>query len=392
MAELDSQKRTPRRRRVWRALLAIGLGGIAALVLGELATRLASRGGFGSPLDAELSGEFVAHDERLGWRLLAGSHGCARSVEFVDCFTINSQGLRADHAIADWPAPGRARIVLAGDSFTFGLGVADAGRFGDRLEAARRDVDVVDMGVLGTGTDQQLLLHEQEGARWHADLVVLGYMTEHIVRNAHEGRVSGNGLMVPKPRFVLENGELVLRGVPVPEELVHDSAIAEEWSERQSAGVPVPFKSFLREHSALYGLLRARLRPLVQRLRGSRPESYPEYHAEREEWRVTQALIRRFAERVRSKESRFLLLLIPAAEYVRPPCEDELPERALLAFAEQAGIDALDLLPALRTAEAAGEHTYYDSDPHWTAAGHAVAARELSRWLDEHPLTPGMRR
>jgi hypothetical protein len=48
----------------------------------------------------------------------------------------------------------------------------------------------------------------------------------------------------------------------------------------------------------------------------------------------------------------------------------------------------LDLLPALHEASASPERLYYPDDKHWTAAGHAVAAREIERFLAERGMIP----
>jgi len=47
------------------------------------------------------------------------------------------------------PAPGKTRVLLMGDSFTYGLGVARGERFTDQVREKRSDLEVLNAGALG---------------------------------------------------------------------------------------------------------------------------------------------------------------------------------------------------------------------------------------------------
>jgi hypothetical protein len=64
----------------------------------------------------------------------------------------------------------------------------------------------------------------------------------------------------------------------------------------------------------------------------------------------------------------------------------DLPNAVLAANAGMVGAPMLDLLPALQDAAPGGERLYFPYDKHWTSAGHAVAAREIERFLVERDL------
>ncbi len=123
------------------------------------------------------------------------------------------------HPVLGWPAgegftPRRAPeserrtdqpalVSLYGESFTFGSEVSDDAAWGNRL-ATKLNARVDNYGVGGYGTDQAFLrfqLNTNDPAR----VVVLGIVTENLMRNVNQFRdllyVSG-GLGF-KPRFVL---------------------------------------------------------------------------------------------------------------------------------------------------------------------------------------------
>src|SRR5439155_19619121 len=119
-------------------------------------------------------GQIDAYDAVLGVRLIPNSRGRKWSPEFDVEFRINAQGFRMDR---DVRADGRSRIVVVGDSFTFGDGVDVLERYGDRLESLTGH-EVINMGVWGYGTDQSLLMYRQEAGKYTHDLVILGFLLE----------------------------------------------------------------------------------------------------------------------------------------------------------------------------------------------------------------------
>jgi lysophospholipase L1-like esterase len=54
-------------------------------------------------------------------------------------------------------------------------------------------------------------------------------------------------------------------------------------------------------------------------------------------------------------------------------------------FCASAGIQFLDLTPALEQAAASGRAVYFADDAHWNAAGHEIAAEELAKFLAQQP-------
>jgi len=134
-------------------------------------------------------------------------------------------------------------------------------------------------------------------------------------------------------------------------------------------------------------------------------------------WELVRATLRQMKETCDRAGSRLTLMFVPAkAEVYWPLIErslggDELQHaldfscsynhmqlRAadisvnrlaqndlLRDFCAQAEIPFLDLTPALEQNAAAGRAVYFADDAHWNAAGHEVAARELSKFLALEP-------
>jgi hypothetical protein len=122
----------------------------------------------------------------------------------------NSRGVRGGGEHAEARARGTTRIVVLGDSFTFGEGVGDEDTYCAQLERLLPGTEVINLGVHGYGHDQMLLYLREEGIRYRPDVVLLGFLTIDMERNVLGFRDYA------KPRFVLEHGSLALRGSPVP--------------------------------------------------------------------------------------------------------------------------------------------------------------------------------
>lgn len=97
--------------------------------------------------------------------------------------TFNERGLR-DRPILS-KAEDEYRILALGDSVTFGLGVDQDKTFAARLESLlrgrlHRPVRVINSGVGGYNTVQELTYFKQEGIDLQPDLVLLTYVTNDI--------------------------------------------------------------------------------------------------------------------------------------------------------------------------------------------------------------------
>ncbi len=112
----------------------------------------------------------------------------------------------------------KVRILVLGDSFTFGECVNDSETYPAQLQQITEDCKVMNAGVHGWGNDQMLLRLRHEGQMHNPQIVLIGCFNDNLLRNHLRFRDYA------KPYFVLEADSLVLQGVPVPspQELLSD--------------------------------------------------------------------------------------------------------------------------------------------------------------------------
>jgi lysophospholipase L1-like esterase len=146
-------------------------------------------------------------------RVVEGPHGLRvnepnavyrhQSADVSVWFRINSKGLRADREYPYEKPAGVKRIVCIGDSFTAGYEVDLEDCFTRVLErelnAPGRAVEVLDAGVSGFGTAEELLYLERELIRYQPDVVVVSFYGNDLMDN------------VRSDLFGLDHGELVTR-------------------------------------------------------------------------------------------------------------------------------------------------------------------------------------
>lgn len=311
------------------ALLAL----VGGLLLAELALR-ALAGAVGRTRG-------VTYDDVLGWHMLPdvskrGDPWCASEPA-----RTNASGWR-DEEFELLRRPGVRRLLVLGDSMTFGANVDFGQRFTELLEDD--GTEVLNFGACAFGTDQQLLVYEGEARRYDADVVLLMVTVNNDLDDIRCSRKSGWS----KPYFTLEGGRLQLH--PCQHSLA----------------------AVLRSHSYLVELLMQLFErgvPSATRLPQSRAgDALP----------LFAALVQRLAREVAADGSRLLVVF----ERYDPGATPGLAEQGgqMLAAVRAAGVASFEM--DLRAASPPGGALRLPCG-HWTPQGHALVAdalrRELSR-------------
>ena len=99
---------------------------------------------------------------------------------YQELYRLNSKGLR-DFEYGYEKPPGVFRILGLGDSFTFGQEVPREKTFLKKLEKRLNEsggikYEVINMGMRGHNTVQELELFQKEGIKYHPDLVLLNFV------------------------------------------------------------------------------------------------------------------------------------------------------------------------------------------------------------------------
>ncbi len=162
----------------------------------------------------ERTGHRYLYDKQLGWRNIPRWSATTKGKKL----TINEKGLRDRDYPYEKP-PGTKRILVLGDSFVWGYGVADDEIFTERLEQmleespinAGEKIEVINTGVSGWGTDQEYLFLQQEGFKYSPDIVILAFYIGNDISN----NMASRQYAMEKPVFL--DRKLQVKNVPVPE-------------------------------------------------------------------------------------------------------------------------------------------------------------------------------
>jgi hypothetical protein len=168
-------------RSSWRKLLTIS---VPAIIIGGLLVAAMTEAWVRATWDARrgMPGFFLS-DATLGQRLAPGYDGWFAGVPVH----INSLGLRDPREYPLDKGPRTFRILVLGDSVTFGHGSVYEHTYPrlveESLKAWRRDIDwqVWNAAVPGYNTSQELAQLLRVGPRFRPDLVVVGFFENDLV-------------------------------------------------------------------------------------------------------------------------------------------------------------------------------------------------------------------
>lgn len=329
-----------------------------------------------TPIRINMLGEYrervFTHDPLLGHRMIPHRTATMRDGDSRVEVAANSLGFRGPDYSGPKPA-GIRRIILLGDSYAFGLGLPYRDCMAARLDTLLDSCEVLNFGLPGYGTLEQLLILREIAAPLDPDLVVILYCQNDI-----PGNVAKRSRMNNKPYLEIdEGGSLQILGVPVPD---HEP-------ETPSRGIQK-----LPENSAAYRLLRYRLGLLAPSLRANTrsKEALAEFWDQTPLAETYQEAPRATLEAIRSiaRESVAPVILtstILARQLRREakidPLRDDLPRIAC----KEDNLHWLDLLPSFRTAAESGP-LWLETNGHWNATANELAAREIIRMIGTHEL------
>lgn len=287
----------------------------------------------------------------------------------------NSQGFRCDHEFTHAKSEGKRRALLFGDSFTAGDGVSNGKRYGDLLEQTIHGLEVYNFGLPGTGTDQQYLAYQEFAPDIEHDLLILAVTVENIGRVASRFRPyvdeRGETVVYAKPYYVLEDGRLVLKNVPVAKEPVSKSELGAEESKHTDWGLPF---AGLRKVARQLGL-----RDLAQKVTHFQP--VPDYRTpDNPKWLLMRAILE---EWIHASRAPVILMPVPLFPFVEGSSDPTHYQTRFRELAEAVSCTLHDPLPDFQKYSAAERRAFrFDRDVHLTPAGHTALAASLAPVVD----------
>jgi hypothetical protein len=374
------------------------LGGlVAGLLLAEVLLRVL---GYSYPL-------FHRADMHRGWVLRPGAEGWFRG-EGRAYVRINRDGLRdRDHDFAK-PA-GAYRIAILGDSMAEAMQVDRENAFPALLE---RDLagcaalhgqkpEVINLGVNGYGTAQELIALREQGWKYQPDLVLLAFFLGNDVRNNHPVLNAEPA----SPYFVFRGSELVQQN---PAGFKTD---AFQTLVRPALEILSDYSRIAQLCARAWDRLAARRSGRMELNNTNPPEtgehgvddavfSPPKDQNWVEAWRVTEALLRMMNDEVRAHRAEFRIVLLTTGIQVYPDAAGReryrqrvaatsllYPDERLESWANQYGIPVIAPVQSLRAYAESHQallHGFANAAPgfgHLNELGHRLTAEYIAQSL-----------
>jgi hypothetical protein len=234
-------------------LTALVMGLVLFGVAGEIVTRIIYPKGI-----PEVYPAMFENDPNTGYRLKTNYTGVHRHHDFIATYTMNSSGFRdVNHPIKK--EPGVYRILVLGDSMTFGVGTPMEETYPKVLEkllnsrGVGKRYEVMNTAVPGYSTSQEYNFLMHDAMTWQPDMIIEGFF----------GLKDVDRVEIGWQNFSAPNGYLVQKGAG------------------NSTPVHNSFKEWILKHSKLVLILDYEIMKLVQayqRHGNPREIPYPIYH------------------------------------------------------------------------------------------------------------------
>ncbi len=347
----------------WRANLALLTGSVLVTFA---AVEIAARMMLPAPLPWLYPQVHYRADPDLIFAYAPNQRGFSADKEIV----LNERGMRG-RVVPYERTPGTLRLLFLGDSIGFGYGVRDdevvSARVAALLDRAATSNEAINSSVSSYNMRQEMTFLERDGIRYKPDWVIVCVCWNDL---ADKSRVR-----------VDEQGRLT-----------DDLATVEPLSVRLSESrLGYEVRNFLKRSRAVYAALEG-----WRALTAWTPDPQTVFRSEVLEgrdtprttggWNDIATLLHRLKDLGDREQFRSLLVAFPIPMAVAQPfAKSSYPDR-LQELGAREGIPVLDLTPAFRASYHGHESLFipYDGD-HPNAAGHEIAAEEITRFLAADP-------
>lgn len=376
--EHDHQPSWTRRRFTAYALVTSLLSLFLSLVIAEWVIQYQDRYISNSE---RMDPGLLRFDSSLGWRLAPGWSGLHHHYDYDVVYHIDESGFRAG---TPEKKTGQ-RIAVLGDSFTFGLGVADSETFVSLLNVNNEiQSTFLNLGVPGYSTDQEYLLFKQIGKSIDVDAVLLiVYMANDLFDNQLQYPLQADHA---KPRFRLNGAnELVLENTPVP----RTSKPAAARSNSLTSIVLGDDKSANPALTRIFGSLHLAQRLGLFQTQANVPDTVFQ-HRFQAATNLFLALVQSLNKTCVAHDVKLSIALLPGSSYIEQPdslsamYQDYLRRTLVAELGHESLMTVIDLAAAMRiNVDGIEKPLYFPNDGHLTTLGHRYIASTIADILDK---------
>lgn len=401
-----------------KKLLLIALGLFFGLLIMEIALRIV---GYTYPI-------WYMPDQYTGYSLRPNVEGWYTR-EGQSYVRVNSDGLR-DREHSKQKPPNTVRIAVLGDSFSEAMHVPQEDTFWwlmeRRLKAcpafAGKNVEVINFGVSGYGTAQELITLRQKVWAYQPDIVLLAFLTFNDIMD-NSKRLKDTEEM---PYFVYKNDQLVLDDsfltsrtylkldskwnrlgrwirdrVRVFQAIHQIAFVYKTYMEGRRARQVMEERNAQAQKEQSQPGQAAALAPKRPTLINHWVYYEPQDPVWADAWRVTEGLISQMSREVKEHGAQFLVVVLDndVQSLPNPKSRENFmqsigvtdlsyPNRRVEDFCKSEGIEVLDIAPMMRD-YAERNNVYLHGfgkdigNGHWNSAGHAQAAELMTQKVCE---------
>lgn len=271
---------------------------------------------------------------------------------------INSLGFRGPDVSRAKPA-GVFRILMLGDSITYGNSVQWDQTFSWRLEEQlnRRDTglrfEVLNLGVSGYNTRQELAALRELGLQLDPDLIVL-----NVCLNDSDPEKEMYGIALKNRTQIRSWSDINIRTI-----------------------VDSSYLLTLTKHE-LIGLLQGSATSLKAL---NSPRLFLDTRVGETAWAEMKAAMREMHALARAARIPMAAVIYPYSSQLELSDEERVPQQDLLRFFRALGVPAMEPIPAYRGAE---QSMFVDGYIHLSPLGHERVARAIQDFLESNRLLP----
>lgn len=330
------------------------------------------------------SSNYYQKDDELRFIPRKNVHGVHNRLgSFSTTFNTNSRGLRDKEYTLNKPN-GVRRLVVIGDSYTWGFGVNDSEIYTEQLESILPNTEVINLGVTAYSIWQEILYLKREGLQYNPDIVILGLCMNDIVWGTGRSKISdGEQKTASKKSTTVNIVEFFKKNI------LYKSSLYQFIIDRLYTSkylVKVLIYLGLRGYLTGFTHLNVDLMPALR--------NYPDTVDKM--WAVTESELIDLKRLTSDNGIRLIIAVIPsplAMDEVRFKQEIsqsifdakdfdlDKPYRLLEKFAATNNIEIVSPINFFRQVHKQEKSLYLERDMHFNPAGHNLFARAIADYL-----------